>query len=1168
MYVPVSKRNTKPSYTPVAQRNQSAPLPNSMLNLTSAPTQTPAGASFGYGKESEQGMSVNPFAIPKVIAQGTAQSGAKLALGAKDIIQGNRTEPSSLNIDPQAGKIEKGLFKTLFGTEKVSPFVQDVAETEQAIRPLVGDKVAKYGTAPAFVVLGAFDFVGGGKKQLVEQLVRGDVKVAQSILKARGIADDVIEAYAPMFGKAKTAQEVENAWNAMETLVKNTDEFKFAKPTANELKLEAKAGGLPGLPSSSKLAPGDAKAPKAEGVPGRKGLKTVGLAPAVNRVTRNEDVLLRERIRNEARGARAGFEAGYAEARQSITAQLRNTFETKLDDLAREGELKLLKQGIKSNAVLKVRSEIVEYVKKTIPLSERGKYITMVDNAKTNKDLVKAFTRIDRNAEEIIRNTAIRDLSTKVNKLLDSSNIDVGYAQKVKELMADFELKGHNASTIEKLKNTQRYIEQQKSLGVNVEMPERISDRLQILSRTPKDQITIDQLEALNQEVELLNKLGQTKLKTREAVYAYEKELRAASLDPINMEPKELATAKIGEKLSLKEKVLNKFKSAYNLVMQKNLTLSPMDGLAKTTGMEPIKDAMDVSFTNYLNHDLKNKVLNERLAFIQRLGLDDVNMERIGVHAAAMQDGGLEKLANSGISPLEVNALTLTPQEQEYYAFVRRVFDEQHPEVQRYMREVYNQDVGKVKNYVSFMTDYKQMSDLEVYNRFGTLADNALKTKKVNEGFTKSRAGAGDQKILLNIDKIFLRHTDDVAYMLTMGKDIKMWSEIINSPEVAEKMGSVSSLMWKQYMDLMARKGGTDGAKRIAILDTIRKNLGASVLTYKLSSALVQLTSLADGASVLGGDYMFSGTKDIVTSRAWRDFVMDNFPEVRAAVGDDVAYRELGDSWLGKGAEIGFLPLKKLDAFVRSSTAAGAYKKLVEEAGGIVDLANPNKNFIQEAQKMVRKSQGSSFYKDQPLAITAGAFTGNKSLDKTIFQFQSFMLNRWNNIKDQIWTEGLAKGNMKQAIGGAFWLFGVAGAMEMGLRKAGNTVVDAITGDEDERDNDILVDAAWNAFSTVPIMGSVMNAIAYDSNPVPAINVAENTIKGVGSAINAKKTQTKVRGVVKAIGGAASLLGVPGSMEATRILGKVLKDKKKSNGMPNLPKLPPLPKLPKLPKIN
>ena len=761
--------------------------------------------------------------------------------------------------------------------------------------------------------------------------------------------------------------------------------------------------------------------------------------------------------------------------------------------------------------------------------------------------------------EREIYKQAIGKLKTTVGKLSESPSVSADYRNKIKDIIGQYELSGHREETIDKLEATQKYLDKAKASGEDVEIPQRILDKLKILGRNPIDPLTINQGESrvrgmraealkrvigLQNEIELLGKLGKTKWASKEALYDAEKEARTNELiktaSPINS--KEAARQPIG---SDPKKWAERYITARNYIQKSSIGLKPIDGLADITGMQPMKAVLDLNYGNYLTYNDSNILQWYELT----KDFTDKNFERIGAIAISRQAGGLERLANSGITEKEINDIKLTPKEEKAYQFVRDTFEKEFPAVKKYALDVYNADVGQVDNYVSFMTDYDAMSDLEIYDRFGARAEEAVgrRTKTVEQGFRMERAGAARNKLEFDIDKIFRRHIDDVAYMLTMGRDVKQYFEIVNSPEMRAKLGDVGTIAWLQWLDLMARKGGTEGAKRIAGVDWLRKNTGAGVLAFRLSSTLVQFTSFADTMATVGAEWATRGASSIATSTEWRNFVMDNFPEIKKAVGDDIAFREFGNGIFERMTRLGFKPLQVMDGIMRSTAAAAAYQKLAFEKGIDINLANPDKGLVQEATRLMRQSQGSSFFKDQPLAISTGyGFSDNKSINKALLQFQSFMLNHWDNMKRQIWRLGIKEKNYKKAAMSFFWIVIVAAAMEEGLRRTARGAINLLVGDDDkDKEETFTGNVALNVVQAVPILGQIVSAITYASNPVPIINAFEDLISGIGGLVKGKSIATKEKGAVRAAGAAGSLLGVPGSSQAAQIIKEAIPDKKR-----------------------
>lgn len=831
-------------------------------------------------------------------------------------------------------------------------------------------------------------------------------------------------------------------------------------------------------------------------------------------IVMNEKKLLKFKLQAEAKGAREGFREGKKVSRAET----------------------ILKFKEKELSVKDARDSVANYIREAVAPKHRGKFINAVKNTRTQKDVAKVFSRVDRFVTQQELKEGISTLKKTAEKLSESKMVSVDYRNKIKDIIGQYELTGHGEKLINRLNETQEYIDRQKQSGEDVSLPQRVLNKLKILSRVPKEDLTMNQAEGLIGEIELLGKLGKTKWKSKVALYEGEKQERKNSLldtaSPINSMKSKMRT--IGENPKGWSEAYIKLR---NYLQKTRTGLTPIDGLADITGMHEMKSVLDIDFGNYLSFN------DERIIKWHELtkDFDTGNFEKIGAVAAMNQEGGLERLVNSGRTEEELSAVKLTEQEQKAYEFVRETFDELYPDVKKYAADIYNVDVGQVKNYVSFMSDFDAMSELEIYERFGQKAEEIAntRTKTVEQGFTKERSNLSPLKLELNIDKIFQRHIDDVAYMLTMGRDIKMYSEIVNSIEMKEKLGDMGSLAWLEWLNLMARKGGVSGANRKNLLDVIRRNVGAGVLAFRLSSVAIQVTSLSDACATIGAEWTMKGVNSVCTDRAWRDFVMNNFPEIRKAIGDDIAFREFGNGLWGNLAKKGMKPLQYMDVMMRVFTAAGTYQKLADSAGIEIDLENPDLDLIAEATRLMRHSQGSSFFKDQPLAIETGfGVWNNRTLNKTMLQFQSFLLNRWNNIIRQVWHLGFKQGDYKKGATSLFWLVLVSSALETGIRRGVRELITLFSADDDAKEKDFASDMALNVVQNVPIAGQLASSLTYASNPVPTISAFEDVLSGTSQAIKAKKGKTKVKGAIRAAGGAGSLAGVAGASQAAQIARK------------------------------
>ena len=665
------------------------------------------------------------------------------------------------------------------------------------------------------------------------------------------------------------------------------------------------------------------------------------------------------------------------------------------------------------------------------------------------------------------------------------------------------------------------------------------------------------------------------------------KEIEVQGSKPLNTN--KLIRPEIGERLTISQKARNIVIKLQNNASRIDKVITPMDaifdlldggkGSYDGANFRFFKAQVDSGYGRYINR--RDVLQNPIIEISNKYKLNETNFERMGVVAARDQENGMEKLIASGFTEKEVGAVVLTSQEQEVLDLMRKTFDSQFPEIQDVMRRVYNQPVEKVKNYFSFMTDWKAMDESEVFQRFGSQTPEQYGTprKNVEAGFTKSRVGGG-QKIKVNALDVFLQHTDNTSYLLELGETSKMLGEVAASPEYAGLVGDAGQLMVREWVDVVARKGGSAGATTIPLLDVLRKNVGAGILGMKLSTIVIQPTSLIDGMSFIGVPYTLKGVKNFATDSAWRRFII-NMPEIKDRMGGEFALRELtDDNWFQKVQRKGFVPMQTMDRITASMVAGGAYIRKLDELGIALDFTKYNPEALAYAQLAVRRTQSSGAFKDVPLAVSRGALTGNRSLDRAMLQFQNFLLNRWSRIRHHAIRAGINTKNPKNAVG-ILATLAMAAVVASGIRLGTNKLVDFVTGDEDTEEpmDRFTQGIVYEATGNVPFLGTAVSMWNYDAEMFPILDAPKTAIDGLQRALMSKTQSAKLRGLTDFSSSIGAMFGVPGSTQAGQLIkGKINASeptpKSKSKvlktpiGLPKLPSLKStLPKLPKLPKL-
>lgn len=795
-----------------------------------------------------------------------------------------------------------------------------------------------------------------------------------------------------------------------------------------------------------------------------------------------------------------------------------------------------------------LKKGIVATIKVYVPAEAQGKLLNAVATAEDGADLVKTMDRMERIAEDANRKILLKELKREIRKVEASSVIAIDYVNKIRDLVAQYELGEMSDETRTNLQKTQKYLAEQRAAGKDVSIPQYVLYQLQGLYRQSVKNLDSNALRNLIATVKLLKEVGRTKLRARKAL---EDAIKSQALIELTAGSKKMETLpierpRVGEELPNSVRRNNKINTALNWAASKNLTITPidvvmdmLDGDAGYAGpnMRIFKRTIDQAFSVYLaKKDAAGKKITD---LAKKLELDTPDFELIGFYAAKMQEGGAEKLANLGYTEEEIAAVELNEKQTELYETMRDELDALRPEIAEVMRTVYNADLAEVKNYFPFITDFEAMSDFEIKDRFmlGAPEQGQFKRVNVEKKFTLQRTGAGKQKIQLDAMQVYLQHLDNASYLVTVGRHTKMLSDIARDEAYREAVGDRGQAFMIDWLDTIARKGRKAGDK-IRIMDTIRKNIGMATLGFRLSSVLIQPSSLMDGAGLIG-PAAFEGAGLIATSKKWRKFVYDNMAEVRNRIGDDPFYMEFGEtSLLDKTGRASFWALQKLDMLTASSVAAGAYLKYMRDNGLEIDLSKPNPDAITYAQLIMRRSQASAFFKDAPQAMTRGGLTGNASVDRLILQFQTFMLNRWSLFAHDGMGLGFKRGNISKGVNVVSYLL-LAKIAELGVRGLSKELLNLITGDDKDEPDNFTEQAVLSLLSDIPFIGQMLSPFVYGGIPVPAIQVTAKTAERLNGFVTAKSGDAKARNAVRAAILIAGLGGVPGATQMESFVGKL-----------------------------
>ena len=885
-----------------------------------------------------------------------------------------------------------------------------------------------------------------------------------------------------------------------------------------------------------------------------------------------ESKLVKQKI--VAKAKQAEIKGEIAKTRQSITNRLRDKFSIQIEKLQRTAKTQQLKEDIKRRFVLKIKQDVANYAKERLPISQVSDKVTkrlvgMAVKAKTQRDLTKAFFKIDNLADKVERKILRQGLEKDLKEAskLSSTVINWRYKNMIKKVLNEYNLKNYTKKTIEKLENTQKYLAQEFEAGKNVTIPKRVMETLGILTRKPLKELSNRDLQGLKIKVQTLKKLGKYKTLQSESALNAEKgqvmsDILKEGTEPLNSRP--VVQREIGKELSWKDALRNRYRKALDAVKFTETVLTPvdvlfdiLDGSKRYVGplFRHFKARMDGSYARYAQR--KNIIIKKFFELEDQLKINNRNYERIGVHAAREQIGGLKKLADAGYNLEQINKINLTPKELTMYNFMRKEFDTLSIPVEEVLGNVYNKPLKRVGNYFPMITDWGKRDQADLLKHFIDPEGFAIPVrglrKTVSAPFTKERL-LGKQPISINSKDIFLRHIDNASYFTEMSHDLEVLRRTMKDPRIKEKLGDKGFDLVNDWLNVISTNGR--GGEQNAVMDTLRKNVTVGVLGFRLSSFLVQHTAAYDGAAYIGGEYLVKGSKNVFNKRLQKMF-NDHAPELVERAGGDVTLREIANgNWYQREiAGKALAPLRKMDMVTARTVFTGAYLKKLDQLKIPLNLDTPNKEALKYANLILRRTQGSAFPKDLPLALSQGTgLTNNKSINKAMFTFQTFLLNRWSLIRHDAIRLGIKEKDPVKAARMLSWVI-LATLAAVGTGVIGNRAKDAFTGKEQKEDlatqfNKRLV---LESAQTVPFLGSAYGSLYYGSFPIPVISTGQQAIGGGQSVWKGKKPETKAKGAIRAGTATAQLFGVPtgdiGEL-AAKSVGSIEKGKKSTEFVP------------------
>jgi len=301
--------------------------------------------------------------------------------------------------------------------------------------------------------------------------------------------------------------------------------FKIFKEEIKSKKGEIPIGGKKPI-KKSKVVPDLFKKEKIKGLI----KKRVGEVDISKEIKTTEAKQLKQKLQQQAKGAKAGLKEGKATAKDVIAKEKLKATETK-QKFKRDKELSLLKEDIKGRTKLKdlagakdqllfklkakqvsikdKKIELVKYANEQLALEDRGKLLAQVKNISSPKGLSRAMVMVDKIAEKAGRNEALGNLK-KTIKGFSIKELRPEFQKEIKKLL-DLDLKKVSERKTLSLQKTLKFIEENPDNNI----PQEKLTELNRLSQLNVSELTTENIDNITQAVQHLVKLNKLKNKLK-----------------------------------------------------------------------------------------------------------------------------------------------------------------------------------------------------------------------------------------------------------------------------------------------------------------------------------------------------------------------------------------------------------------------------------------------------------------------------------------------------------------------------------------------------------------------------------------------------------------------------------------------------------------------------
>jgi hypothetical protein len=749
----------------------------------------------------------------------------------------------------------------------------------------------------------------------------------------------------------------------------------------------------------------------------------------------------------------------------------------------------------------KLRQDMRDFIATVLPPAERGFFADRVNRLLRRRPATEGARRamqreaqrltqaIENRARALWKQNLIDDIEDIHNDILESSGVAVEMRDELAQALKDIRVEGARARRAREkalylgageLKYpltpaTAARLERFKAAGRA--LPDYLREKLADFYRTPMSQLSMEELEALHQELWQMRKVGRDLWSDKQAAIQTEvfnrgRELLTSPSRPMFMFDTFTKEGGQPEWSKAKEGLFNMVKNGLNYALRHEKARLFIEHLFEAFDRE--RDGWLMRNFAWPMYSADRAYINEfdpvrqkGLEIIKRNNLKpDTDARMIGIHAHAMQGGEDAELLKFTSDKAGLQALIdnykqngLTPGQQEFYNYFRGIFDSEIPAMKKFFADNYNKVIRFYENYWPRQVDpaksakwFEERSrfknpvtgeDVDVNNvadSFRAWVDANYYSQRIRKGLAKARLPQAQIPLNLNAFEVAMKHVNDWYYIKHFQPRINIMSRLSGSGLFFEHYGRTGKAFIDDYMTAISQRGQYAKGEIAAAADALRNRAMIGTLGFRLNQ-FKHLANYPLGMSESGGANWWERGFMASFTEEGKQLIKRLFPDMLEAMGGDPTLKEAADYnrlIQGKGSrQAAFAIDRILDYRNRAATGLGRYFKELDKAG--LDWSDwhniPDQERLANISRAAyTRAVGSPSIISRPLAITRGTTLGHSpTLAKYLFQYQSPKMVRWGVVRNALLEDAIRRGEWTKAAG-KIGVVGMGSLMEAGVK--------------------------------------------------------------------------------------------------------------------------------------